>query len=239
MKKCLFIILLLFIFTYSGFSQDLKKEGIRILFHGIVMDAKTQTPLASSQITINRSFSSISGDDGKFSFYVNRNDTIVFSRLGYKSTVLLVSDTLSGNEYAAGIYMNSDTLLIGEVIIIPRFVNLKSELLNPRKEINPELENARYNLEISAYQGRITQNKLGDPATNYEFLRQKQKINAYEKGGIPSDRIVGISPFLLVPGVYLLIHGLPEKPAPLKPQLTDQEVDQLHKKYLETLKKKK
>jgi len=238
-KKFIFILFLLFIFRQSGYNQELQKSGVKILFHGLVMDAKTKTPLARSQITVNRSFSSISGEDGKFAFYVSRNDTVIFSRLGYKSAILLVNDTLKGKEYIAGIFMHPDTLLIGEVIIIPRFANLKSELLNSRTELSPEMENARYNLEISAYQGRMTKNKLGDPEVNYEYLRQKQKINASEKGGIPSERIAGISPFLLIPAAYLLMHGLPEKPAPLQPQLTDQDVDQIYKKYLEPLKKQK
>jgi hypothetical protein len=51
--------------------------------------------------------------------------------------------------------------------------------------------------------------------------------------------MVGISPLLLIPAAYLLIHGLPEKPAPLKQQLTDQEVDQIHIKYMEILKQRK
>jgi hypothetical protein len=80
---------------------------------------------------------------------------------------------------------------------------------------------------------------LGDPATNYELLRQKQKTDAFERGGIPSDKMVGISPLLLIPAAYLLIHGLPEKPAPLKQQLTNQEVNQIHNKFLETLKQRK
>jgi hypothetical protein len=37
---------------------------------------------------------------------------------------------------------------------------------------------------------------------------------------------------------YLLIKGFPEKPVPLKSNLTRQELDQIQKKYLETLKKK-
>jgi hypothetical protein len=238
MKKCLIIIFPLLIIFHSGYSQVINKESTKIMFHGLVMDAKTQIPLANSQISINRLFSSISGNDGRFAFYVSRNDTVIFTRLGYKPTILLVSDTLTGKEYVAGIFMHSDTVSIGEVIIVPRLANLRTELMNSRPEISPEMENARFNLEVSAYQGRITQNKLGDPASNYELLRQKQRINAYEKGGIPSDRIVGISPFLLVPAAYLLIHGLPEKPAPLQPQLTDQEVRQIYEKYIKTLKKK-
>jgi hypothetical protein len=239
MKHIFPIIFSVFIFLHSGFSQEKGNAGIRILFHGLVMDASTFSPIANSQIIINRVFSSVSGNDGTFAFYVYRNDTVIFKSLGYKSTVLNVSDTLSGSEFITGIYMKSDTLSIGEVVIIPRITNLKSDILNARSKSSPTMENARYNVAISAYQGRISQNKLGDPAANYEQLRQKQKIDAFEKGGIPSDKILGISPLLLIPAAYLLFHGLPEKPAPMEPQLTNRDVDQIHKKYLETQNKRK
>ncbi len=111
--------------------------------------------------------------------------------------------------------------------------------MNARSKTPTTFDNARYNVAVSAYQGRNSQSKLGDPATNYTHLSQKQKVDAYERGGIPSDKMVGLSPLLLIPAAYLLIHGLPEKPAPLKPQLSDQEVDQIQKKYLETMKQRK
>jgi hypothetical protein len=50
--------------------------------------------------------------------------------------------------------------------------------------------------------------------------------------------MVGLSPLLLIPAAYLLINGLPEKQVPMKSNLTRQELDQIHKKYLETLTKK-
>lgn len=239
MKGIFFIILSVCILNQAGFSQGKENAGIRILFHGLVMDANTLSPLANSQIMINRAFSSVSSDDGTFAFYVNRNDTVVFKSLGYKATILYVSDTLIGREFIAGVYMHTDTLSIGEVVIVPRLINLKSEILNARSKTPTTFDNARYNVAVSAYQGRNSQSKLGDPATNYTHLSQKQKVDAYEKGGIPSDKMVGLSPLLLIPTAYLLIHGLPEKPAPLKPQLSDQDVDQIHKKYMETLKKRK
>ncbi|HUX59247.1 MAG TPA: hypothetical protein VMV77_19910 [Bacteroidales bacterium] len=233
------IILTISIFIHPGFSQDKENAGIRILFKGFVMDASTLSPIANSQILINRAFSAVSDNQGTFAFYVNLNDTVHFKSLGYKSTVMYVSDTLTGNEFIAGIYMNSDTLLIGEVIIVPRFTNLKSEIMNAKSKTPAIMENARYNVAVSAYQGRNSQGRLGDPANNYAILIQQQKVNAYERGGIPSDKILGLSPFMLIPAAYLLIHGFPEKPTPMKQQLTDQEVDQIHKKYLEILKQKK
>ncbi len=239
MRKYYFIMFFLLLAVNSLTGQVLKDSGTKILFHGLVMDANTLNPLKGSQIIINSSFSSISDDEGKFAFYVSRGDTVIFSRLGYKSAIFDISDTLTGREFIAGIYMNTDTLSIDEVVIIPRYSNLRSEMFTSKPESNTQIENAKYNLEVSSYQGRIGQSKLGDPSINYEVLRQEQRNDAYTKGQIPSDRIVGISPLMLIPAAYLLMNGLPERPSPLKPQLTEQEVDQIHRKYIETLRQRK
>jgi hypothetical protein len=237
MKRYLILIILSGFFIHGVSGQDPENQSARILFQGLIMDAETQVPLSGSQIKINRSFSSVSDSEGRFAFYVLRHDTVVFMRLGYQPITFFVSDTLTGREFITGVYMNTDTVSIGEVVIVPRLVNLRSQLYNPRPETNQQIENARYNLEVSAYQGRLSQGKLGDPDSNYELLRQKQKIDTYEKGGIPSDKIAGISPLLLIPAAYLLMNGFPDRPVPLKPQITRQEIEQLHRKYLESHRK--
>lgn len=239
MKHIFLFITLSFFIIQSCYCQEQENTGTRILFRGVVMDASTLSPLTNSQVMINSVFNSVSNSDGTFSFFVNRNDSILFRHLGYKPSLLFVSDTLKGKEFVAGIFMNSDTVSIGEVIIVPRFTNLKSEILYAPSKVPSIMDNARYNVAISAYQGRTTQGKLGDPAANYDLLRQRQKVDAYEKGGIPSDMIAGINPLLLLPAAYLLIHGMPEKPPPLEQKLTKQELDQIQKKYFETLKQQK
>jgi len=238
MKRLITIFLLAGFIINSGLSQMNKSTGVRILFQGAVMDAGTLSPIVNAQITINRVFSSVSGNDGTFSFHVNRRDTVVFNSLGYKPTIFLISDTLSGKEFIAGVYMKSDTLDIGEVIIVPRFSNLRSEIMNAPSKTPSTMDNAKYNVAVSAYAGRNSISSLGDPESNYEMLRQRQKVNAYEKGGIPSDRILGLSPLMLIPAAYLLIHGLPEKPDAYKPEITSKELDDLNKRYLEHIKKK-
>lgn len=207
-----------------------------IQMQGVVMDAKTMAPLPNSQIWINRVFTAVSNNDGSFAFYVKTNDTLLFTNLGYSSQSLIIGDTLAAKPYIAGIYMNSDTLSIGEVVIVPRNVNLRSEILNAKSSIPPEMENAKYNVAVSAYQGRTTTGSLGDPSSNYELLKQRQRTDAFEKGGIPSDKIIGLSPFMLLPAAYLLLHGLPERPPALKSDISDYELDQLNRKYLEKLK---
>jgi hypothetical protein len=203
------------------------------------MDAKSEFPLTNSQILINGSFYSVTDNNGRFAFYANRQDTVIFKRLGYKTAILNVSDTLTGKEFITGIFMHPDTINIGEVVIVPRLTNLKSEILNPRTPMSPQMEYAKDNLAVSSYQGRVSQGKMGDPSINYSVLRQKQRMDAYSKGQIPSDKIVAISPLMLIPVAYLLLKGLPEKPPPLQPSLTDQEIYLIHKKYLEILRKQK
>lgn len=238
MKRVLLTVSSIFFICLAGFSQV--NKDMKILFRGFVLDATSFAPVSNTQIIINKAFSSVSNPDGTFSFYVNRNDTVIFKSLGYKQSVMFVSDTLRGHEFITGIYMNSDTLSIGEVIIVPKYTNLKSEILNSKTKAPAGLDNARYNVAISAYQGRNSQSVLGDPGNNYAVLSHQQKIHAYERGGIPSDMIVGISPLLLVPAAYLLIKGPPDKPAPFDPpQISDQEIEQVHKKYIETMRQKK
>ena len=239
MKRFFILAIAVFSIINSVFSQDERDSRIRILFRGLVLDANSFSPVANSQIIINRAFTSVSGVDGTFAFYVSRRDTVVFVSLGYKPTTLYVSDTLSGSEFNAGIYMKADTLSIGDIVIVPRLNNLKSDMLNSRSRTPSTMDNARYNVAVSAYQGKNSQGRLGDPAANYELLRQKQKVDAFEKGGIPSDKIFGLNPLLIIPAAYLLIHGLPEKPEPMKQELTEQEINEINRRYLETVKSRK
>jgi hypothetical protein len=237
MKRISVFFILSFFLIQSSFCQQ-KETGSRILFHGIMLDASSLAPISNSQILINNSLTSVTGTNGTFSLYVNRKDTVFFKHLGYKPTSMFVSDTLAGLEYAAGIYMQSDTLMIGEVVIVPRFTNLRSEIMKPRR-VPPTLENARYNVAMSGYQGRTTQGQLGDPATNYSLLRQRLKTDAYEKGEIPSDMIGGINGLFLLPAAYLLLRGSAEGPSPIERPLTQDELAQIQKIYIESLKQQK
>ncbi len=237
MKIFIFTLLFTSIIFQSGQSQEKENQDRRTLLRGFVMDASTLSPLGNSQIIINNtSFSP--GADGSFAFYINRTDTLIFKCLGYKSTKFYLSDSIKGNDFIAGIYLNSDTISIGEVVIIPRFTNLKSEIMNSKSKTPAAFDNARYNVAISAYQGRNSQSSLGDPAANYEYLRQKQKVDAYEKGGIPSSEMVTVSPLLLISATYLLVKGPPEKPVPVEMPLNSREMDQIQKIYLEAVRQK-
>ena len=238
-KRISLLIFIVFSYLHVCFSQNGIPRPGPVLFRGVIIDASSQVRLGNSQILINRSMAAISAGDGTFSFYANKHDTIIFSLLGYKPASIIVSDTLSGTEFLTGVYLETDTLLIDEVIIVPKLTSLKSEMMNPKIKSDARIENARSNISIASYQGRISQGKLGDPVTNYDLLRKHQKIDAFEKGGIPSDKIVGISPFMIIPAAYLLIHGLPETPSPPKAQISSKDLEDLQKRYIELTKSRK
>ncbi len=237
MNRITLVIFSLLLFWPQVFCQDPKKNSADILVNGLVMDSESHLPLPGTQIFINRKFYSAADGEGRFAFSLSGTDTVLFTRTGYMPANLIAGDTLAGKEYVAGIFMNQDTIKIGEVIIMPRLSGLRSYLMNPGPAASTEHEYAKYNLAVSSYQARAGQGKLGDPDANYNVLRHKQKLDAYSKGQIPDDQIAALSPLMLIPAAWLLINGLPEKPPPFQPRLTDQEIDRILKRYLEITKK--
>ncbi|HPM18860.1 MAG: hypothetical protein GT598_13965 [Bacteroidales bacterium] len=227
------IILLSFIFLSPVEAQYANNEQQRVRLQMIVRDAESFSPLENSQVFINRVFYGITDSTGTFSVLLGVNDTVECRLLGYRPALFVLSDSLSGRDFMAGIYLNTDTVRIGEVIIVPRLVNLKSDIFRAPEPVSREMENARANLALSAYQAKASQGKLGDPLTNYEVIKMQQRTQAYEKGQIPSSAVVAVSPFMIVPALYLLMNGLPPGPMPMKPDITEEELLQIHKKYLE------
>ncbi|MCD4769019.1 MAG: carboxypeptidase-like regulatory domain-containing protein, partial [Bacteroidales bacterium] len=217
LSKLINTIFVIIILACTGASVKAQKigPGDLVLLHGVVMDASSLQGLPNVHYIVNNDYGGISGTDGKFSMFLERMDTIVFSYLGYQNVTFILSDTLRGDKFVAGIFLKSDTLSIGEVIVFPRLGDLRSEFRSTTGQISPELVNARHNLEILTYQGLNTSAPLDDPQANYDILKRKQIINAYEKGAIPSDKMIELNFISIIPaGIYLIVNGLPEKPEP-------------------------
>jgi hypothetical protein len=237
-KRVISLSVMLFLFA-AGSGQEGNYPDRKILLRGIVKDASSESPLFNTQIFVNHNFITSTDSSGTFSFRITRNDSVLFRNLGYKPTLLRITDTLAMNEVMAGVYMTSDTIMIGEVIIIPKRPNFRSEILNAPVASTPERENAKYNMQVAAYQGKVAQGKLDDPASNYGVIRGQLSQAARERGQISSNQMVAVSPLVVIPLAYMIIKGMPGKPEPLVPDLTKEELDQIHRKYMESQRSRK
>lgn len=205
----------------------LAQQNEVVLFHGIILDASTRQPLPDAHFIVRGRTAGAADSRGMFSVYAHHHDTITFSCIGYRHFSMTVHDTLRAREYTAGIYLTTDTTLIPAVIVMPRLGNIRAEIMAERPVQSQEMINATNNLRMAVYQGLANAPELGDPATNYEILRQKQRMEAYEKGQIPSSQMVGLSPFTLIPLIYMLAAGPPEELAPPVPHISARDIEYL------------
>jgi len=198
-----------------------------ILFHGIILDSETRQPLYGTHYIIGGRSTGSADVRGMVSFYAHPYDTVRFTCIGYKDALMVITDTLYAKEYTAGIFMTADTLIIPDVVVIPRLGNLRTEMLSKNAVPDQEAVNAVNNIKISTYQGLTGVNKLGDPDSNYELLRNQQRIDAIEKGGIPSSAMVSFSPFTLISMLYFIAKGPPEEPQAPQPYISPREIQQI------------
>jgi len=229
MRKTCFILLVLLLSNLTTFSQEAKDT--LFLIHGIVLDADSQEALPNTHYVLNKMFGNITDEKGRFSVYLSHNDTIKFTRVGYRDFYYSPSDTLSGRVFTAGIFLETDTLALGEVIVIPRMPDLRSSIRSSNYSLSPEMRNAQNNISASVYEGLNSPAELGDPETNYDLLKRKQTLEAYEKGAIPSSRMVGIN-FLAIPAAIIYYSkGMNQRPEPPKPVIPRGDIERMKNIY--------
>jgi hypothetical protein len=164
---------------------------------------------------------------GMISFYARHRDTVRFSCIGYKDFHMVIGDTLLAQEYVLGIYLSSDTLMIPAVVVVPRLVNIRAEIMAEKPGNDDATINATNNLKIATHQGLTAATRLDDPAANYEVIRHMQALEAGEKGGIPSGQMISFSPFTIIPLIYILAKGIPEDPPAPSPHISAKELNRI------------
>lgn len=83
---------------------------------------------------------------GRFSLSVQVGDTLRFSHIGYAPIEVVISDSLRENDFLLGIFMVRDTVLLSEVLILPRFLvegyQSNAFLLNAQNNLNQAIHAA-------------------------------------------------------------------------------------------------
>lgn len=126
MKKFTFLFCILMsglIFGSSGaVAQNDSLERLKelIQFTGIIITPDSLQAVGDVNIRIaGTNQGSISNQQGYFAVVAKRNDTLIFSAVGYRSVKYIVPYELTGQKYTMIQTMSQDTLYLNEVIVKP------------------------------------------------------------------------------------------------------------------------
>jgi hypothetical protein len=181
MRRYLLIIIINLLLCNLAHSQVEKL----IQLSGVVRNEYLQ-PVQFAHIVIhNKNRGTISDLRGMFSFVVEPLDTVLFSAVGYKKVALVIPDTLTRYHLPVDIYMETDTIMIEEVIILPwkTYEEFREAFLALELPDN-DLNRAYRNIAIIKKQMYYPADKPY-PETNYQYLLKEQYNQLYTKGQLP------------------------------------------------------
>jgi len=129
---------------------------------------------------------------GIFSIISAPGDTVFFSAIGYKSTLLTIPVTSTGDHYITDVIMVTDTIEIGEVLVLPwkTYSEFKRAVLE-NKPADPLMENMEYNLAM--VQQQIWSDMSPTPGQAYRYTVQQISDNLYTRGQSPANNL--LNPF--------------------------------------------
>lgn len=124
-------------------------------------------------LILNRPFGAITNERGLFSIVVAEHDSIRFSTIGYKASVLIIPDSLTEPHYHVEITLRRDTFQIEQVDIYPwkTYEDFKQALVELKTE-SKELENAKRNIAI--IRAQIFMDTHPDPGVNFKQVMNQE-----------------------------------------------------------------
>jgi len=186
--------LMLFFEAQVSQAQNLFHDDDVVQFSGVVVDADSLNPVPFTSIIINNSRrGTLSDFYGYFSFVALKNDTIVFSSMGYKKNTFVIPDTITQKRYSLIHVMDADTIMLSPTLIYPwptveEFKKAFVELDIP----DDDLEIARKNLAKAEMKERMMNFEM-DGSMNYKNYMQNETSKLYYYG--QSTPITIFNPF--------------------------------------------
>ena len=109
--------------------------------HGSILDAADLQPIPNVNIYVRHGYGTASNANGYFELPCHLGDTIIFSCVGYQKVTFAVPDSLIGRSRVVGIVMSPDTVLLGEVVVLPfiTYEQLKYEVARMPSDENISL----------------------------------------------------------------------------------------------------
>lgn len=181
MRKSLPIVLLGLLTCAAGYGQ---REKL-IQLSGVVRNEYLQPVQYAHIVVLNKNRGTISDMHGMFSFVVEPLDTVTFTAVGFKRVALVIPDTLTRYHLSVDIYLETDTIWIEEVVILPwkTYEEFREAFLSLELPDN-DLKRAYRNIALIQTQIYYP-NEKPDPDLNYQYALKDQYNQLYSKGQIP------------------------------------------------------
>jgi hypothetical protein len=114
----LFVLLVSVVFTKAQLNFDYTAG--KFMIKGKVIDVQSKTPVPLANILFTKNGRGVTCDnEGNFTLYVLKTDTLKFSSAGYISKIIHISDLDSNNYYTLEIQLIRDFVKLKEVTIYP------------------------------------------------------------------------------------------------------------------------
>lgn len=191
MRTLTTVILLFFCTTIFAQNDSSRANSDVIQLTGAIVEADSLQPMPFVHVTVKNSLiGTISDFYGFFSFVAHKNDTIIFSSVGYQRSEFIIPDTLSQKSYSIIQLIRKDTLILDEITIYPwptreQFKQAFLALQLP----DDDLERAKRNLAPERMMA-IAGNIPIDGSTTYKYELQNRYTQLYQAGGYPSIRLL-------------------------------------------------
>ena len=208
-------------------------KDLPIKISGLVFSEDGLLPLPNVHFRIeSRKIAGLTNMQGRFAVNTNHFDTIRFTYIGYKDAFFVVADTMLPGGYVAAIILSRDTILIQEIVILPRRKSLRQEFINAEPVTDPDLENAKRNLQVAAYQGVTGKGIEWDSDMSYDLQARRMEMKAMNLGMVSPDQMIALNFIAVIPYmIYKLNQGEEGFKAP-DVFITEAEIDALLENYL-------
>jgi hypothetical protein len=186
MKKRFRLFIMSFICISGSFvasGQDTTGDDSLVQFSGITITADSLNPVAFTRIYVKQTHKGTTSDmNGYFSFVAHKNDSILFSALGYKRAIFIIPDTITKSRYSLIQLMTADTLTLAAAYIFPwpTLEDFKRAFLET-KIPDDEIEIARKNLTAADIRMKAEDYPM-DARMNYNNYIETQTSKLYYFG---------------------------------------------------------
>lgn len=171
----------LILYTTAGFSQE--NEHL-IQFSGVIRNLKYEPVQNVHIINIHNRTGTTSNQKGMFSFIVHPSDSILFTAVGYKHTLVVIPAYQEEKHYPRDVYLLNDTIRIAEVKVFPwkSYDEFKVAFINLEL---PDTDVERAYKNIALIKAQLNMDFEPDANLSFENTMRQQYEKLYYAGQYP------------------------------------------------------